>query len=328
MTSIWRCVPVRSGKRSWLTSSSPSRHDARTLAKSSAMSAAPLRVTRISSSILAEDPRPIRARSRAQSVDRLRRSGPTHGALVTDWQAYIADFHARRAGITERVLSASHSGSIDPYQWVTAPLASCSGVVLDLGCGSAPTTGRCENRRWVGLDLSAAELRLARLKECEAIVRGDAARLPIRRDAVAGILAAMSLMVISPLDQALREMRRVLGRDGLVVALLPAVGPLTLRDRARYVRLGFALRLLRAPFPTSMVVRRPTQTLRDAGFEIVADETDRFEYPISDERAGRALVESFYLPGVAPPSIDAATRIVSRWIGSGIGIPLRRVVAR
>jgi hypothetical protein len=58
--------------------------------------------------------------------------------MVTDWDRYLDEFHAARAGITEAVLGRAHDEEgMNPYAWLVEPV-SHSATVVDLACGSAP----------------------------------------------------------------------------------------------------------------------------------------------------------------------------------------------
>jgi hypothetical protein len=56
------------------------------------------------------------------------------------WDGYLEGFHAARPGITESVLRCARAGGTDPYAWL-AEVVPQRGLVLDLGCGSAPLSG-------------------------------------------------------------------------------------------------------------------------------------------------------------------------------------------
>jgi hypothetical protein len=107
--------------------------------------------------------------------------------------------------------------------------------------------------------------------------------------------------------------------------LLPGTRPLSVRDRARYARLLVALRRRRFEYPNDP--ERLDDALGRGGFDVIASERRSFRYPVDDVDAARLLVDSLYLPGVGLERVDAAISVTSQWIGTSIGIPLRRVVA-
>ncbi|MFD0774715.1 hypothetical protein ACFQZ2_12325, partial [Streptomonospora algeriensis] len=72
-----------------------------------------------------------------------------------EWRGFLAGFHRVRPGVTERLLSRTDG---EPYAWLTAPLRTTGGPVLDLACGSAPTRAELPGARWMGLDSAEEEL--------------------------------------------------------------------------------------------------------------------------------------------------------------------------
>ena len=163
-----------------------------------------------------------------------------------DWRSYLVRFHAERAGITEAVLTRAVDGDVDPYRWV-AEAVPAGGAVVDVACGSGPLATAL-GPRWVGLDLSSAELDVARGRAAGRLQRAHAGALPVADGSAAAVVCALVLMLVEPAP-VLAEIRRVLAPGGRLVALLPAGGPLTVRDRLRYGRLLIALGVRRLPFP-------------------------------------------------------------------------------
>lgn len=124
--------------------------------------------------------------------------------------------------------------------------------LLDVGCGTGFTlTCLPAGVRAVGLDASAAALRLARRRASGAdLVRGSAYALPFGSACFDAVLA---LDVLEHLDDdraAAREIGRVLAPDGVAVVTVPAFGELwsahdeALEHRRRY-RLGEVEAVLR-----------------------------------------------------------------------------------
>lgn len=233
------------------------------------------------------------------------------------WAAYLARFHAERAGITEAVLGRARDGSTDPYTWVVNALQD-GGVVLDVACGSGPLADRLGSR-WVGLDVSPTELALAHARAAGRVVQADAGDVPLAAGRAAAVVCAMALMLLDP-AATLAEARRVLVPGGRLVALVPAGTPLTLRDRMRYGRLLLALGARRLPFPG------PGE-IEGHGLRVVADERRRFALPIDDEATADRFVRSLYLPGTTSRRTERAGAVARRWVGSELGVPLRRIVA-
>jgi SAM-dependent methyltransferase len=241
-----------------------------------------------------------------------------------DWATYVQGFHDQRPGITEAVLTRCTSHDQDPYQWLTAGLPP--GVVLDLACGNAPTR-RHVGPGWIGLDRNRTELRYAAERTIGRAVVGDLVRLPARDGSCDAVICSMALMLVEPLSDALREIRRVLCADGVAHFLLPSRGPLTARDRARYASLGIALRTTTL-FPESPLDRDPASYLEQARFEVIADDIRRFAYPIHNHDDANLLVDSLYLPAVTEERRTEAQRLAARWTRHGLGVPFRLITAR
>lgn len=244
--------------------------------------------------------------------------------MPADWAPYLAGFHAERPGITEAVLTRATADGVDPYGWVAEALPD-DGRVVDVACGSGPLAARL-GARWMGVDSSSEELTRARRRAPGRVAPGDAAALPLADGAATAVVCAMALMLVDPVA-ALAEARRVLSPGGRFVALLPATGPLGLRDRLRHGRLLLALRQRRLPFPSDQALDRPGPILAAAGLGLVADERRRFSLPIDTAADAERFVRSLYLPAAPPERVARATAVARGWIGSTLGLPLRRLVA-
>lgn len=242
------------------------------------------------------------------------------------WESYLAAFHAERPGITDAVLArATDADGSGPYDWLAEVLPG-EGAVVDVACGSGPLATRAV-RGWVGLDRSAAELRRAAQVAPGHVALADALSLPLRTAGAEAVVCSMALMLLDDPGAAVVEMARVLRVGGLLVALLPAGAPLSVRDRARYIRLLAALRLRRLPFRHHRVLDDPRSLLAAAEFRVVSDQRRRFVHPLTGPDDALRLVHSLYLPGLDSRRLRAARHVTRRWTGSGIGIPLRRLVA-
>ncbi len=242
------------------------------------------------------------------------------------WREYIEAFHSHRPGITEAVLaSARDSEASSPYQWVAGALPG-EGPVLDLACGSGPMLATESAGRFIGIDRSEAELARASQQGHSPLVRGDAELLPFETSRFVAVACSMALMVVESPEVVLAEIRRVLDPDGSATFLLPGSLPLSARDIVRYAHLMRALRVPRPVYPNRVHVLGLRRTLRSGGFQVRDDSRRRFSYAFEDSRATRLFVESLYAPGCPSDRMDEAQRVASRWIGSDIGIPLRRVV--
>ena len=241
------------------------------------------------------------------------------------WSQYLSDFHARRPGITEDVLTQSRSSDgRTPYEWVVDPIPRSS-VVLDLACGSGPCLALRPGDRWIGLDRSDGELARARSGGARDLVRADATTLPFRDEAFDAIVCSMALMLIDPLDQAVAEMSRVLGAGATLVVLIPGHWPLQLRDVLRYARLLRHLGEWRLQYVNDARLRRLTSLFDDYGFRVVNDSRQRFCFPFASQKETSLFVQSLYLPRAHEALIERGEEFAARWVGSHIGIPLRRV---
>lgn len=243
-----------------------------------------------------------------------------------DWSTFLAEYHAQRPGVTEDLLGRAHnSAGADPYAWLLEGIAA--GVpVVDLACGSGPLRARRDDP-WIGVDRSGAELARAQQAGAVGLVRADAAALPFRFAHAPVVACSMALMLLAPSDVVLAEIRRVLAPGGTLHAIMPTVRPLTVRDRLRFLALYATLRMP-AQLPATQFRRRPRLTLRRAGFVVEREDVDRFAYPITDDATADLLVDALYLPGATPARLAAAKQRVRTWIGTDIGLPLRRIVAR
>ncbi len=247
-----------------------------------------------------------------------------------EWSRYLGDFHDDRPGITEQVLAtATTDGRDTPYRWLAEPLADSHGPVLDLACGSAPTQPLLASSRWLGVDLSAGELALAHTAERGPLVRARADRLPLADDAVAAVCAAMSLQVLTPLDDVLREVVRVLRPGGRIVALVPASLERPRRGALMWWRLMRALGVRTQPWPNPQALDGLADVLREHGFVLDADERRVFRREIADPAQAGVLIDSLYLPNIEPERVAAAVRTLARWArpGRSLPLPLRRVTA-
>jgi SAM-dependent methyltransferase len=241
------------------------------------------------------------------------------------WADYVERFHLERPGITEALLSrATDVAGLGPYAWLSAALPD-EGPILDLGCGSGPAHPLIG--RWIGLDRSMAELRTARSLGRSPLLLATASALPVRCRSMQGAIAAMSLMVVDDPPAVLREVSRVLEPGRRLAVLLPTDRPLTLADRGRYGLLLAGLGRTALPFPHPDVVADPAALFVAAGLEIISDDRRRFACAL-DKGDTDLFVDSLYLPDVFPRRLGLARALVRRWGSTGIGIPLRRLVAR
>ena len=245
------------------------------------------------------------------------------------WAAYVREFHAERPGITEEVLRYSRDRySVDPYQWLLAA-APGSGRVLDLACGSAPLgTELAATHTVVGMDSAFAELQAARRSRQETLVLGDAAAIPLATASVDLVVCSMALMILSPLLSVLTEIRRVLRPNGTLIAMVPARGPLRIKDLPLIAGLMAALGR-RLGYPADRALRRISDAFGHAGLELFSDEQRRFGYRLHAQADADRFLDSLYLPGITRTRGRMGRRYLRLLARSEqeLPIPLRRIVA-
>ncbi len=239
---------------------------------------------------------------------------------MTDWAGFLAGFHEDRPGITEDLLSLARVDGLTPYAWAGQAVPA-GGQVLDLCCGSAPLRDHLTPTSYVGIDLSAAELARAAARGVP-VVRADATRLPLADACVDAVVVSMALMLV-PLRQTLTEVGRVLRPGGVVVATLPARGPLPFGDLLRYGRLSLALRVRGHSYPNDAELADFPSV---AGLRVVDDSARVFVLDVDTVARADLLLDALYLPEVAPDRLAAARWVVARWVGHRVAIPIRRIV--
>ncbi|MEO6204037.1 MAG: class I SAM-dependent methyltransferase [Mycobacteriales bacterium] len=238
---------------------------------------------------------------------------------MTDWSAYLAGYHEERPGITEDLLSLAHSAGVTPYAWAAEAVPS-SARVLDVCCGSAPLGPLVRSERYLGVDLSLAELARASAQGL-TVARADAARLPVITAAVDCVVMSMALQLV-PFAVSLDEIARVLRPGGTVVVIVPASRPLSPADRLRYGRLAVALRsTLSYPNDDQLDGFAGTPDLR-----VVSDESRAFVVSVDTDARADLLLEALYLPGVSEERLAAGRRVVRTWVGKQVAVPIRRLV--
>lgn len=244
------------------------------------------------------------------------------------WRRYLSAFHDRNPGVTEEILATTTSNGLNPYQWLLE-LIPRDANLLDLACGSAPLLTAGWSGRWVGLDRSPAELELGRAHSGRSYVSGEANDLPFGDGAFSAIACSMALMLLTPLDDCLAEVSRVLAPGGSLAVLLPGAGmPLTARDLWRWGRLLAALRVTRLTYPNDRAIRVLGTSAQQHGLSVISDERMRFAFLITSVDVGHRFVDSLYLPLVPANRAVVARRLAGTWAGTDIGVPLRRVLLR
>ncbi|SER12533.1 class I SAM-dependent methyltransferase [Microlunatus flavus] len=249
-----------------------------------------------------------------------------------DWPAYLARFHAERPGVVEDVLSRSLRSDHNPYRWLARAVSADAATVVDLASGSGPVARELAlpGRTVVGLDLSAAELGLARRRGAGPLVRADARTLPFRDGSVDVVTSALGLVVVQPLAAVLSEVARVLRPGGVLAAIAPAVRPLAASDLRRLGQLNARLRgWPRFPGPVELTGFR--RTLAEHGLQAVEDKRERYRYTVATPDDAWLLLSALYLP-LTPQSrvaaaVDHLCDVAERRGPVEIAIPVRRLVA-
>ncbi|MGR8009506.1 class I SAM-dependent methyltransferase [Streptomyces hypolithicus] len=243
-----------------------------------------------------------------------------------DWRRYLAAYHDTRPGITEQLFQRA---DCSPHAWLAEPLRAAPGWVLDLACGSAPLRPLLPDADWVGIDSSAGELATAARLGRRPLIRASADALPLSAGCVGAVCASMSLPVLTPLPQVLGEIQRVLRPGGTLAALVPArlgLNPSGLLGWARVMR---ALGAVRQPWPNPQARDGLAEVLRQAGFEVRADERCVFTLRVQTPQDVSSLVDGLYLPGLTSEHADRAKHRLADWArpGRALPLPLRRVLA-
>ncbi|GAA3576248.1 class I SAM-dependent methyltransferase [Microlunatus spumicola] len=249
-----------------------------------------------------------------------------------DWPGYLADFHARRTGVVEDVLSRALRADHSPYRWLARAVSADATVVLDLASGSGPVGRELARpgRTVVGLDLSTEELRLARRRGAGPLVRADARVLPFRDGSVDVVTSALGLVVVQPLATVLAEVVRVLRPGGVLAAIAPAVRPLAPTDVRQLGGLNARLRARpRFPGPIERGGFRPA--LQEQGLTVVEDKRERYRYRVTTSDDAALLLSALYLPHTPPARVASALDYLSETAERrgpvDIAIPVRRLVA-
>ena len=182
---------------------------------------------------------------------------------AADLRAHLLAVHEEAAGFTESCASACRDPEgRNSYDWLCAAAAPGEGAsVLDLACGSGVLLELCRKRygahvALTGLDMSAAELELARERLYEADVSlhaGLAQSLDFAASAsFDAVLCHWALTLMDPLEPVLAEVARVLRPGGVFAAIVDGpdaaatgyaeagaiIGGHVREARADYVELG------------------------------------------------------------------------------------------
>jgi SAM-dependent methyltransferase len=261
---------------------------------------------------------------------------------MTDWQNYLAGFHARSPGISEDVLTRTSADGLTPYDWLARAIAPEVGRVLDLAAGSGAMARVLADAvpgrptKVVSLDQSEAELRrAAREQRSGWLVQGRAERLPFRDEAFDAVTCSMGPMVFERYQPVLAEAARVLRPGGVIAATASTAIPLRSSDITLLTKVTARLRAL-PQFPAGTELTGLREALADAGFRMLEDARERFCFTVRAGSNARndadLLLRALYLPGTP----DRRRSNAAAWLaeraeqsesGVEIAIPIRRVVA-
>lgn len=234
---------------------------------------------------------------------------------TTEWTRYLATYHDANPGITEDVLAPARDDTgRSPYDWLIEAVPA-EATVVDVACGSGPVVRRFARRRGVGVDRSASELARARpVPHGAALVRADAARLPLATASADAVTASMALMVLHPLEAVLEEARRLLRPGGVLAATVPTRRSSDGQAFEMPVFSDILARLGQAvtPYPESLHPRSLRRRFSAAGLELVEDSGKCFVRPVGNDADCDLVVRSFYAPGAGADLITAAVEDLRR----------------
>ncbi|MDE2481004.1 MAG: class I SAM-dependent methyltransferase [bacterium] len=154
----------------------------------------------------------------------------------------LRDYHERFAGTTGRLFSLcrDRTGATSYALLVRSISESVPESVLEIGCGDGTLleaiSDALPRARLVGMDLSPAELRLARERVRGAtLVEGDStAPLPFDDRSFDWVVSHLVVMLLGALDDTFSEAARVLKRGGKLAFVFDDLGR---ADGATYVEL-------------------------------------------------------------------------------------------
>lgn len=159
--------------------------------------------------------------------------------MSQDSDDFLQSFHSLHPGVTPKVFAqaklcsgkSSYELLVDTLPDDGAPL-----TVVDLGCGDGfllELLGKRQEKKLhlIGVDMSEAELHAARSRLASqevTLLREKAHDLSLSDSSVDYVLTHMSFMLMNPIVDAIKELRRVLKLGGVFTAVVP--GSLQLGD--------------------------------------------------------------------------------------------------
>jgi SAM-dependent methyltransferase len=249
-----------------------------------------------------------------------------------DWARYLADFHEKRPGAVEAVLSQATAGDHTPYRWLARAISGPVRTVLDLACGSGAMSRElaADDRQVIGIDTSAAELAVAARRGPGPWVQGDIRRLPFRDGSIDAVTASLGLIVVPQLEQVLAEVARVLRPGGVLAAIAPALRGIAPRDLRVLGRITARLRT-KPQFPGPVERTGFTRALAEVGLRRVEDARQRYAFWVTCRADAETVMSALYLPDTRWSRVEAAIEhLEDRVAARGpfeLAIPMRRLVA-
>jgi SAM-dependent methyltransferase len=250
-----------------------------------------------------------------------RRTGGRRGA-----RCHTARMRAGSNAAVARLLGEATTASGNrPLPWAAAPLHEAARV-LDLVCGAGPLAAEIGAGRWLGLDPTAAA------PAPGLVVRATPTAIPLRDNAVDGVMMLLALPLMPDLDAVFAEVRRVLRPFGTLVAVVPSASTRSVTE-LRLARLLAPVR--RGRWPNRSALDHLGWILVSADFAVLSDDRVPFYLPLPDADAAHRLVDELPAAGLWPPGLDADARRrlaseLARRAGPDRVLPLalRRFVAR
>jgi len=274
----------------------------------------------------------LRHRSRAPSAA----NASAAAVFEADWTSYLRRYHDERPGITEELLGpARDRAGRSPYDWLLEATPA-GGLVVDIGCGSAPVGRRlAPGTPYLGVDRSAGELGRAQADGLTAgpagLVRADLGALPVCSGGAVAVVASMALMAVPRLDAVLAEVARVLRPGGTLVATVPVREPADGDGSIDCFReMLSVLGQDGLAYPEPLDPSELHARFAGAGLDLVGDEPGRFIRTVTGPDC-EMVARSFYAVGAgADAEATAAARLRDRLVGDkcDLGYPLRRLIAR
>ncbi len=164
---------------------------------------------------------------RSEWTDRLKQGAPPR---PEDVREHLRTVHRTHAGFAEAcAMRCKDETGRNSYEWLLEVVdPSFEGALLDLGCGGGALIAFCHERlghkaSYFGVDMSADELALARVRlpDSVSLHQGLAQNMSfIEDESVDAVLCHWALTLMSPIEPALHEVRRILKPGGLFAAVV------------------------------------------------------------------------------------------------------------